>query len=43
LEHRNLERFGVDAERHAERLRGGWPTMVGGFARYADAQAVPAQ
>jgi DNA-binding transcriptional ArsR family regulator/uncharacterized protein YndB with AHSA1/START domain len=43
LEHRNLERFGADAERHAERLRGGWPTMVGGFARYADAQTSPAQ
>ena len=36
LEHRNLERFGADAARHAEKLRGGWPTHVEEFARYAD-------
>jgi uncharacterized protein YndB with AHSA1/START domain len=42
LEHRNLERFGADAERHAERLRGGWPGMIGEFARHADARTVHA-
>jgi uncharacterized protein YndB with AHSA1/START domain len=36
LEHRNLERFGVDAARHAERLGGGWPTRLTMFADYAD-------
>ncbi len=39
LEHRNLERFGADAPRIAEMLRGGWPTRVAGFARYADAHS----
>ena len=39
LEHRNLERFGTDAARHAEILRGGWPTHVDDFARYADSHA----
>ncbi len=39
LEHRNLERFGKDAAKHADLLRGGWPTFVGDFARYADAQS----
>ncbi len=33
LEHRNLERFGADAAKHAELLRGGWPTFVGEFAK----------
>jgi len=37
LEHRNLERFGADAARHAEKLRGGWPTHLAQFAQYADA------
>ena len=36
LEHRNLERFGTDAEKHAASIRGGWPTLVGLFAQYAD-------
>lgn len=36
LEHRNLERFGKDAEAHAASIRGGWPTMIGHFAQYAD-------
>jgi uncharacterized protein YndB with AHSA1/START domain len=36
LEHRDLERFGADAERHAERLRGGWPVRLADFAQYAD-------
>ena len=37
LEHRNLERFGADAARHAERIRGGWPQRLAEFAQYADA------
>lgn len=36
LEHRNLERFGADAEKHAASIRGGWPSIVGLFAQYAD-------
>jgi uncharacterized protein YndB with AHSA1/START domain len=39
LEHRQLERFGADAERHAASLRGGWPTKMQQFADWADAQA----
>jgi uncharacterized protein YndB with AHSA1/START domain len=38
LEHRNLERFGADAARHAEKIRGGWPPRLAEFAEYADAQ-----
>ena len=38
LEHRNLERFGADAEKIASDLAGGWPGMLSGFAAYADAQ-----
>ena len=38
LEHRNLERFGADAVPHVERLRGGWPTHLAVFGRYADSQ-----
>jgi len=41
LEHRNLERFGADAAKHAEALRGGWPTFFAKFADYADANAQP--
>jgi uncharacterized protein YndB with AHSA1/START domain len=37
FEHRNLERFGADAERIAGQLRGGWPTRVDLFAAFADA------
>ncbi len=36
LEHRNLERYGADAEDYAGKLRGGWPTFVDHFARYAN-------
>jgi uncharacterized protein YndB with AHSA1/START domain len=36
LEHRNLERFGADAARHAGRLNGGWPTKLAALAAYAD-------
>jgi uncharacterized protein YndB with AHSA1/START domain len=39
LEHRNLERFGAEAARHAEQLDGGWPGFLGGYARFADASA----
>lgn len=38
LEHRNLERYGIDAEEYAGKLRGGWPTFVGHFARYTEDQ-----
>lgn len=37
LEHRNLERFGTDAEARRKSLDGGWPTMLGAFADYAHA------
>lgn len=43
LEHRDLERFGVDAARHAALLGGGWPNFLAGFAQYADAQYADAQ
>jgi len=36
LEHRNLERFGDDAAKLAGQLGGGWPTIVGQFASFAD-------
>jgi uncharacterized protein YndB with AHSA1/START domain len=39
LEHRNLERFGKDAETHAATIRGGWPTLVDLFAQYADSRS----
>ena len=39
LEHRNLERFGADAARHAEKIRGGWPLRLAEFAEYANAQS----
>jgi Activator of Hsp90 ATPase homolog 1-like protein len=38
LEHRNLERFGANAESHAEKLRNGWPTRVDAFAKFANAK-----
>ncbi len=38
LEHRNLERFGADAERVTGLLGGGWPGFLGGYAAFADAQ-----
>jgi uncharacterized protein YndB with AHSA1/START domain len=34
LEHRNLERFGADAEKHAAQLGGGWPNFLRDFAAY---------
>jgi uncharacterized protein YndB with AHSA1/START domain len=39
LEHRDLERFGADAAAHLERLRGGWPGLMRGFAALADGGA----
>jgi uncharacterized protein YndB with AHSA1/START domain len=39
LEHRNLERFGADAEKVAEQIRRGWPTILGEFAAYAHAHS----
>jgi glutathione S-transferase len=37
LEHRNLEQFGADAAKFADRLRGGWPVRINEYARFADA------
>jgi uncharacterized protein YndB with AHSA1/START domain len=37
LEHRDLERFGADAAKHAAMLDGGWPAILADFARYTDA------
>ena len=37
LEHRHLERFGANAEAHAARLNGGWPTRLDQFASYVNA------
>ena len=39
LEHRHLERFGADAEKHAALLDSGWPTRIAAFATYANAQS----
>jgi uncharacterized protein YndB with AHSA1/START domain len=39
LEHRDLERFGADAERHAASLGGGWPGLLAGFGSFADSQS----
>ena len=39
LEHRNLERFGEDAEKMAAALSGGWNKHLGELADYALAQA----
>lgn len=36
LEHRNLERFGADAERQAGLLGNGWPGYLAAFAAFAD-------
>jgi uncharacterized protein YndB with AHSA1/START domain len=38
VEHRNLERYGDDAEKIAGLLAGGWPTCLSEFAAYADVQ-----
>lgn len=39
LEHRHLERLGVDAEKVASSLRGGWTPRVAEFAAYANLHA----
>jgi len=39
LEHRDLERFGPDAEKHAASLNRGWPSLMGEFAKFIDAQS----
>lgn len=36
LEHRDLERFGAQAEHIAGLLRGGWPTIVEAYGAFAD-------
>ncbi len=36
LEHRNLERFGVDGAQHVAKLGGGWPTRLSDFAQFAN-------
>jgi uncharacterized protein YndB with AHSA1/START domain len=36
LEHRNLERYGADAERLKGQLGGGWPTFLSRFAAAAE-------
>jgi uncharacterized protein YndB with AHSA1/START domain len=37
LEHRDLERFGDDAEKVAAQIGQGWPELLAQFAGYADA------
>jgi uncharacterized protein YndB with AHSA1/START domain len=37
LEHRNLERFGADAEKVAGQVGGGWPRIIGNFVDFAGA------
>ena len=39
LEHRNLERFGDDAEKVAAQIDVGWPRHLAEFAGYADAHS----
>ena len=39
LEHRDLERFGADAEKVAEQISRGWPEVLAKFAADADAHA----
>ena len=39
LEHRNLERFGADAEKLAGQLGGGWPQILADFGAYADSHS----
>jgi uncharacterized protein YndB with AHSA1/START domain len=36
LEHRNLERFGADAEKIAGQVGAGWPRIIGIFAEFAE-------
>ena len=39
LEHRNLERFGRDAERVSQQIGEGWPQRMAEFVAYANASA----
>jgi uncharacterized protein YndB with AHSA1/START domain len=39
LEHRNLERFGADAEKVTAEIDSGWPQILAEFAGYADAHS----
>lgn len=39
LEHRNLERFGDDAEKVAAQIGRGWPQIMADYAGYADAHS----
>ena len=39
LEHRNLERFGDDAEKVAAQISQGWPELLAQFAGYSDAHS----
>ena len=39
LEHRNLERFGDDAEKIAAQIGLGWPAILSDFAGFADAHS----
>jgi hypothetical protein len=39
VEHRDLERYGDDAEKIAGLLGGGWPACLAEFAVYADAHS----
>jgi uncharacterized protein YndB with AHSA1/START domain len=39
LEHRNLERFGDDAEKVAAQIGLGWPAILADFAGFADAHS----
>jgi uncharacterized protein YndB with AHSA1/START domain len=36
VEHRDLERFGVDAAQHAARLDRGWPAVIGAYVHYCE-------
>lgn len=39
LEHRNIERYGADAEKIAGMIGEGWPRIIAAFAAYVDASA----
>src|SRR5471032_2327537 len=39
LQHRNLERFGADAEPHVAKISTGWPTRLNDFAEFANNQS----
>jgi len=38
LEHRQLERYGDEAQRHSDALRGGWPGKMESFAAFTDSE-----